>query len=302
MLVNLSIRKMAKRNVGLLYIAPWLIGFLVFQLYPFGASFVYSFTNYSITNVPKFVGFDNYVAMFTTDNNFYKSLVTTLAYVFLSVPMKLVFALLVAIILNVNLKLVNMYRTLFYLPSILGGSVAVSILWRFLFMKEGMVNRFLQMLYIPPVDWLGSPNVALFTLSLLSVWQFGSSMVLFLAGLKQVPGELYEAGRVDGASRFRMFFTITLPLITPIIFFNIIMQLVNAFQDFTGAFVITNGGPMNSTYLFALKLYDEGFKFYKMGYASALSWILFILILVITAATFKSSKYWTYYEDGGDAK
>lgn len=300
--MNVSLSKIAKRNVGLLYIAPWLIGFLVLQLYPFGASLMYSFTNYSITNVPKFVGLDNYIAMFTKDNNFYKSLSTTIAYVFISVPMKLIFALMVALLLNVKLKMVNLYRTLFYLPSILGGSVAVSILWRFLFMKEGMVNRLLDTVHLPAINWLGSPKIALFTLSLLSVWQFGSSMVLFLAGLKQVPSELYEAGRVDGASKFRMFFTITLPLITPIVFFNIIMQLVNAFQDFTGAFVVTNGGPMNSTYLFALKLYDEGFKFYKMGYASALSWVLFVLILVVTAIIFKTSKYWTYYEDGGGAK
>ncbi|MGG1513858.1 sugar ABC transporter permease [Paenibacillus oryzisoli] len=300
--MNVSLSKIAKRNVGLLYIAPWLIGFLVLQLYPFGASLMYSFTNYSITNVPKFIGLDNYTAMLTKDNNFYKSLSTTIAYVFISVPMKLIFALLVALLLNVKLKLVNLYRTLFYLPSILGGSVAVSILWRFLFMKEGMVNRLLDTVHLPAINWLGSPKIALFTLSLLSVWQFGSSMVLFLAGLKQVPTELYEAGRVDGASKFRMFFTITLPLITPIVFFNIIMQLVNAFQDFTGAFVVTNGGPMNSTYLFALKLYDEGFKFYKMGYASALSWVLFVLILVVTAIIFKTSKYWTYYEDGGGAK
>ncbi|NOU65772.1 ABC transporter permease subunit [Paenibacillus sp. LMG 31461] len=300
--MNVSLSKIAKRNVGLLYIMPWLVGFLVFQLYPFGASLMYSFTNYSITNIPKFVGLDNYVTMFTQDNNFYKSLSTTLAYVFISVPMKLIFALMVALLLNVKMKMVNLYRTLFYLPSILGGSVAVSILWRFLFMKEGMVNRFLDLLHLPAINWLGSPHVALFTLSLLSVWQFGSSMVLFLAGLKQVPAELYEAGRVDGASKFRMFFTITLPLITPIVFFNIIMQLVNAFQDFTGAFVVTNGGPMNSTYLFALKLYDEGFKFYKMGYASALSWVLFLLILVVTVIIFKTSKYWTYYEDGGGSK
>ncbi len=300
--MNFSIKNRLKQQVGLLYIAPWLIGFLVFQLYPFGASFYYSFTKYNITGAPAWIGFDNYVDMFTKDSNFYKSLGTTLSYVLISVPMKLVFALLVAVMLNVRLKFVGVYRTLFYLPSILGGSVAVSILWRFLFMKEGMVNRLLESVGVPPADWLGSPDMALFTLSLLPVWEFGSSMVIFLAGLKQVPAELYEAGRVDGASRIRMFFRITLPLITPVIFFNVVMQMVNAFQDFTGAFVITNGGPMNSTYLFALKLYDEGFKFYKMGYASALSWILFLFILAVTALIFKSSQYWTYYEDGGNGK
>jgi len=202
--------------------------------------------------------------------------------------------------LNIKLKFVNVFRTVYYLPSILGGSVAVAVLWKFLFMKEGVVNKVLSVLHIPSVDWLGSPSVALFTIGLLTVWQFGSSMVLFLAGLKQIPAELYEAGTVDGASKIRMFFTITIPLLTPIIFFNLIMQMVNAFQDFTGPFVITGGGPLNSTYLYAMKLYDEGFKFYKMGYASALSWILFLLILAFTALTFKSSQSWTHYEDGGD--
>ncbi len=289
-----------KRYIGLLYISPWIIGFLVFQLYPFVSSFVYSFTDYSITNTPSFLGFKNYISMFKNDDLFYQSLGITIKYVFMSVPMKLAFALLVAMILNIKLKFVNIFRTVYYLPSILGGSVAVAVLWKFLFMKEGVVNKVLSVLHIPSVDWLGSPNVALFTIGLLTVWQFGSSMVLFLAGLKQIPAELYEAGTVDGASKIRMFFTITIPLLTPIIFFNLIMQLVNAFQDFTGPFVITGGGPLNSTYLYAMKLYDEGFKFYKMGYASALSWVLFLLILAFTALTFKSSQSWTHYEDGGD--
>ena len=289
-----------KRYIGLLYISPWIIGFLVFQLYPFVSSFVYSFTDYSITNTPSFLGFKNYISMFKNDDLFYQSLGITIKYVFMSVPMKLAFALLVAMLLNIKLKFVNVFRTVYYLPSILGGSVAVAVLWKFLFMKEGVVNKVLSVLHIPSVDWLGSPSVALFTIGLLTVWQFGSSMVLFLAGLKQIPTELYEAGTVDGASKIRMFFTITIPLLTPIIFFNLIMQMVNAFQDFTGPFVITGGGPLNSTYLYAMKLYDEGFKFYKMGYASALSWILFLLILAFTALTFKSSQSWTHYEDGGD--
>ncbi|EMS70723.1 carbohydrate ABC transporter permease [Ruminiclostridium cellobioparum] len=289
-----------KRYIGLLYISPWIIGFLVFQLYPFVSSFVYSFTDYSITNTPSFLGFKNYISMFKNDDLFYQSLGITIKYVFMSVPMKLAFALLVAMLLNIKLKFVNVFRTVYYLPSILGGSVAVAVLWKFLFMKEGVVNKVLSVLHIPSVDWLGNPSVALFTIGLLTVWQFGSSMVLFLAGLKQIPAELYEAGTVDGASKIRMFFTITIPLLTPIIFFNLIMQMVNAFQDFTGPFVITGGGPLNSTYLYAMKLYDEGFKFYKMGYASALSWILFLLILAFTALTFKSSQSWTHYEDGGD--
>lgn len=289
-----------KQYTGLLYISPWILGFLVFQLYPFASSFVYSFTDYNITASPVFVGFKNYIEAFTNDGQFLSSLKVTLGYVFMAVPMKLAFALIVAMILNISIKYVNFFRTVYYLPSILGGSVAVAVLWKFLFANDGLVNQILGFAKIPAIEWLTSPNIALFTISLLTVWQFGSSMVLFLAGLKQIPQELYEAGKMDGASKLRMFFTITVPLLTPIIFFNLIMQMVNAFQDFTGAFVITNGGPMKSTYLFAMKLYDEGFLFFKMGYASALSWVLFIIILIFTALTFKSSSSWTHYEDGGD--
>lgn len=289
-----------KQYVGLLFISPWLIGFLVFQLYPFISSFIYSFTDYKMTSAPNFVGLDNYIHAFSVDADFVNSLLITLGYVFMSVPMKLVFALIVAMILNIKLKFVSFFRTVYYLPSILGGSVAVAVLWRFLFADDGFVNLIFSYIHIPAVGWLSNPSFSLFTLSLLTVWQFGSSMVLFLAGLKQIPQELYEAGRVDGASKARMFFTVTIPLLTPIIFFNLIMQLVNAFQDFTGAFVITNGGPMKSTYLFAMKLYDEGFLYFKMGYASALSWVLFAIILVFTAINFKFSDQWTHYEDGGD--
>ncbi len=276
------------------------MGFLIFQLYPLGASLYYSFTEYNITGTPTFVGFKNYITMFSSDLLFYTSLGNTLKYVFLSLPMKIITALIVAVILNQKLKGINFYRTIYYIPSIFGGSVAISILWRFLFMDGGLVNRMLNGLGMTSVPWLSSPNYSLFTLSLLSVWQFGSSMVLFLAALKQVPEDLYEAALIDGAGAVRMFFKITLPMITSVLFFNILMQLVNAFQDFTGAFVITNGGPLNSTYLYALKLYDEAFKYFKMGYASALSWVLFVIILIFTAIFFRFSEAATYYEDGGD--
>ncbi|HBD00602.1 MAG TPA: sugar ABC transporter permease [Lachnoclostridium sp.] len=293
--------KYTKRgNMGYLYIFPWILGFLIFQLYPLGASLYYSFTEYNITGTPTFVGFKNYITMFSSDLLFYTSLGNTLKYVFLSLPMKIITALIVAVILNQKLKGINFYRTVYYIPSIFGGSVAISILWRFLFMDGGLVNRMLNGLGMTSVPWLSSPNYSLFTLSLLSVWQFGSSMVLFLAALKQVPEDLYEAALIDGAGAVRMFFKITLPMITSVLFFNILMQLVNAFQDFTGAFVITNGGPLNSTYLYALKLYDEAFKYFKMGYASALSWVLFVIILIFTAIFFRFSEAATYYEDGGD--
>jgi oligogalacturonide transport system permease protein len=287
------------KYIGLLYISPWLIGFLLFELYPFITSFVYSFTDLSLMKSPKFIGLENYKKMFTEDPLFFQSLKVTFIYVILAVPLKIIFSLLVALVLNQKLKGINTYRTLFYLPSIMGGSVAVSILWRYLFAKEGFINLLLKGIHLKPIDWLGSPDVALFTISLLTVWQFGSSMVLFLAGLKQVPHELYEAARVDGASRIRMFFSITLPLLTPIVFFNLIMQMVGAFQDFTPAMVVTNGGPMNSTYLYGLLVYQNAFQFFKMGYASAQSWILFIIIFTFTFVVFKTSSKWVYYEDGG---
>lgn len=289
-----------KKYVGLLYIMPWIIGFLVFTMYPLLSSIYYSFTDFSITNSTHWVGLKNYIDIFTTDRLAIPSLVTTFKYVFLVVPAKLIFALLVALLLNMNIKGIKVYRTIYYLPSILGGSVAISVLWRFLFRRDGIVNMILSIFHINAIDWLGSPKHALGTVALLGVWQFGSSMVLFLAGLKQVPKELYEAAKVDGAGKIRIFFTITLPMISSIIFFNLVMQLINAFQDFTAPFVITNGGPLNSTYVFAIHLYNSAFKYFKTGYASALSWILFVIIMLFTAIIFKSSSYWTYYEDGGE--
>ncbi|HZG83683.1 sugar ABC transporter permease [Paenibacillus sp.] len=297
-------RKRSDRKgwIGLAYISPWIVGFLVLTLYPFLASLYYSFTDYSMVQEARFVGLKNYIDIFTNDPLFYKSLKVTFLYVVMAVPLKLAFALLVAMVLNVNMRGINFFRTVYYLPSILGGSIAVSVLWRFLFMREGLVNAALAKVGIPPLNWLGDPELALFTITLLPVWEFGSSMVLFLAGLKQVPKELYEAARVDGASRVRIFFNVTFPLLTPIVLFNLIMQTINAFQQFTAAFVITDGGPMKSTYLYGLMLYDNAFQFFKMGYASALSWILFLIILAFTMLLFKTSDRWTHYEDGGDGK
>lgn len=292
-----------RNNIGYLYIAPWLIGFLIFQLYPFVVSLIYSFTDYSLGSSFNFVGLQNYVKMFTRDADFQNSLAVTFRYVFLSVPMKIVAALGIALLLNMRLRGMNFYRTIYYLPSILGGSVAISILWRRLFVKDGVINAILQYFSLPSIAWLTDPNIAIFTISLLSVWQFGSSMVFFLAGLKQIPQELYESAQVDGAGKIRTFFSITLPLLTPIIFFNLVMQMINAFQEFTVAFIVTKGGqPLKSTYLYGLLLYQYGFSYFRMGYASALSWILFIIILIFTAFIFKSSSYWTFYTDGVDKR
>lgn len=282
---------------GLLYISPWIIGFIGLTLIPFISTIIFSFTQYSVLSAPKFIGFQNFISMFTTDDLFPQALKVTGIYVIISVPLKLAFALFVAVILNQKLKGIGAYRTIYYLPSIFGGSVALSILWRMLFMDNGLINKLLAVFSIQGPAWLGDARYALPTISLLSVWQFGSSMVLFLAGLKQVPEFLYEAARIDGASRFRVFRTITFPLITPIVFFNLIMQTINAFQNFTAAFVVTSGGPLHATYLYALLLYDNAFRYFRMGYASALAWFLFVVLLAVTSLVFRSSPYWLHYQE-----
>lgn len=288
------------QNWGYVFIAPWLVGFLLLQLYPLLSSMFYSFTDFDLLNPPQWAGLRNFVYAFTKDRYFFQSVQVTVTRVLFAVPAKLIFALLVAMLLNCRVRGIGLYRTVFYLPSIFGGSVAIAILWRFLFMREGLVDQFLANFGIAPRDWLGSPDTALFTVSLVTVWEFGSSMVLFLAGLKQVPEELHEAARIDGAGAVQRFFRITFPLLTPVVFFNLIMQVINAFQEFTTPFVITGGGPARSTYLYAMMIYENGFKFLKMGYASALSWLMFLVIILLTALVFKSSPYWVHYSDGGE--
>lgn len=284
---------------GLLFILPWLLGFCVLQAYPLVMSLYYSFTDFSILKEGTFIGLENYIELFTEDRYFRKSFALTFKYALMSVPMKLIMALIVAMILNMKLKGINLFRTVYYLPSIMGGSVAISILWRFMFMQDGMLNKALEVLHLPAVNWLGDPDMALVTISLLVVWQFGSSMVLFLAGLKNVPTELYEAAEVDGANKWTQFWKITFPMLTPVVFFNLIMQIIHALQEFTSAFIITNGGPNHGTYLMGVKIYEDAFQNLKMGYASASSWVMFVTILVITLLVFRSSNAWVFYNDGG---
>jgi len=286
-----------RNNAGYLYLIPWIVGFSVFQFYPLIMSFIYSFTNYSIGKNTVFIGFQNYIDAFVKDRDMLNSLKITFLYVFMSVPMKLSFALFIAMLLNMKIAGMRYFRTVYYLPSILGGSVAVAILWRHIFSYDGIINSLLGAIHLPPVGWLTNPNIALFTISLLSVWQFGSSMVIFLAALKQVPQDLYEAASIDGIGKAGKFFTITIPMISPMILFNLIMQMINAFQEFTAPAVITNGGPLNSTYLYGLLLYTNGFSFFKMGYASAMSWIMFIIIIGFTSLIIRSSSWWTFYSD-----
>ena len=284
-------------NQAYLYLLPWIIGMLLLQVYPFVTSFYYSLTDYNALAEPHFTGFSNYVRLFTKDKEFFKSLAATITYSVYTVPFKIIMSLFIAILLNNSRKGIGALRTIYYLPSLFGGSMAVSILWKIMFMDDGMINAILHKFGFETVSFLGNPATALPTLSALEVWQFGSSMVMFLAALKQVPSSLYEAAKIDGAGRVKSFFKITIPQISPIIFFCIIMQTINALQNFTSAFVVTQGGPVKSTYMLGLKLYNDGFLFYKMGYASATSWIIFGLVLVFTVTLFATSKYWVFYGD-----
>lgn len=293
-----STAKLKKRNtMAYVYLAPWLIGLLVFQLYPFIVSFYYSLCNYNPLNEPIFAGLSNYIRLFTRDAEFWQSLRATVRYTLYTVPSKIIMSLGIAMLLSKSRKGVGALRTMYYLPSLFGGSIAVTILWKIMFMDQGMVNSWLKLFGIGATSFLGNPQTALPTLSLLEVWQFGSSMVMFLAALKQVPSSLYEAARIDGAGALRRFANITLPNISPIIFFCIIMQTLNAMQNFTSAFVITQGGPVKSTYMLGLKLYNDGFLYWKMGYASATSWVIFVLVGVFTLVLFASSRYWVFYSD-----
>jgi oligogalacturonide transport system permease protein len=283
------------RFMGLIYLSPYIIGLLVFTALPFVVSFYLSFTDYNLMSAPVFTGLANYIKLFTADRTFRKSLSVTLFYVLLTVPLKLIFALFIAVILNYRLKFINFFRTAFYVPSILGGSIAIAVMWRYIFADTGIVNMALTSLGFEAVNWFGDPTNALFTITLLRLWQFGSAMVIFLAALQSVDKSLYEAAAIDGANRWRAFVHITLPLITPVIFFNLIMQMVQAFQEFNGPYIITQGGPLKSTYLLPLYIYDEAFKRFDMGYASAIAWVLFAIIMVLTVIAFWSSRHWVYY-------
>ena len=281
---------------GYLFIAPWLIGFLGLTAYPMFLSLYYSFTNYTLLEPMKWVGVDNYTRIFTDDTRFTTSVRVTFQNVLASVPLKLVAALLVAVVLNKAIRGLSVYRTAIYFPSLIGGSIAVSILWRNIFGVDGIFNEILGAFGIQGRGWITSPGTALWTLILLTVWQFGSAMVIFLAGLKQIPNDLYEASSVDGANKLTQFFKITLPMLSPIIYFNLIMGVINSFQMFTSAFVITNGGPMNSTYVYALYLYERAFSRYQLGYASALAWVMLAMIVVVAVIIAGTSRYWVFYE------
>jgi multiple sugar transport system permease protein len=291
-------RAIRRNLVGYTFLLPWLLGFLVFSVGPIVASLYLSFTKYDLLTAPVWNGLRNYVVMLTMDPRFLKALKVTAVYVAFSVPLQLALALAVAMVLNRGIRGLSLYRAFYYLPSLLGGSVAIAILWRQVFGLNGIVNQGLALVGLQGTSWIGTPDTAVYTLVLLRIWQFGSPMIIFLAGLKQIPRELYEAAEIDGVSRLGGFAKITLPLLSPIIFFNLIMQFISAFQAFTQAFIISGGtgGPVDSTLFYTLYLYQQGFASFRMGYASAMAWVLLGIIGLLTAFAFRSSKLWVYYE------
>ena len=285
--------------VGYMFISPFLIGLFIFTIFPVLMSLYLSFTRYDLLSAPEWAGFGNYTRMLTEDAKFWQAMKVTFYYVISAVPFRLVVALLIALLLARVTKASGLYRTFLYLPSIIGGSVAVAVMWKQLFGNQGAVNGILGLLGLKSLSWLG-PDLAIWTLILLYGWQFGSSMLIFLAGLKNIPVTYYEAANVDGAGAMYRFVKITLPLLSPVILFNVVMQIINGFMAFTPSFIITKGGPMNSTLLYVLYMFQRAFSFFEMGYASAMAWILLAIIAFFTAIVFLSSRYWVHYESGGD--
>jgi multiple sugar transport system permease protein len=283
---------------GYLFLTPWLIGFLGLTLGPALVSLYLSFTDFDLLRSPNWVGAANYVRIATADPKFTAAMHVTFVYVALAVPLKLAFALMVAVILNKGISGLPLYRAMFYLPSLIGASVAIAVLWRQLFEGDGLFNQFLALFGVRGPSWVSNPDYSLYTLVALSIWQFGSPMIIFLAGLRQIPRDVYEAAEIDGAGRWQQFWKITLPLLTPVVFFNFVVQTIDAFKAFTPAFIISGGtgGPIDSTLFYTLYLYQEAFAYFRMGYASALAWILVVIIAAFTAFAFLSSRYWVHYD------
>lgn len=288
---------------GYVFLSPWLLGLMAVTAVPMLLSLYISFTNYDILSPlseVEWVGLDNYERMFTNDPSYWRSVTVTISFALIAIPLKLAAALGVALLLNRAWRGVGLFRGLFYLPSLIGGSVALAIVWVNMFNREGAFNGLLGLFGIEGKPWVNDPSWALETLMVLAIWQFGAPMVIFLAGLKQVPTELYEAASVDGAGRFRQFRSITLPMLSPVIFFNLVLETINGFQGFTAAFVLSNGtgGPVDSTLMYTLNLYIKGFTEYEMGYASAMAWVFLVAIGIITAVFFTTGRFWVHYSDG----
>jgi multiple sugar transport system permease protein len=289
-----------KENIAAyLFLLPWFLGTLIITAGPIIGSFYLSFTNYNLLGAPQWLGLKNYFDMFQ-DPQWWDAVRVTILYVLVSVPLKLAFALFVAILLKQGLRALGIFRAIYYVPSLLGSSVAIALLWRQIFDEDGIVNQGLALIGIhTSISWVSTPQYALYTLVILAVWQFGTPMLIFLAGLKQIPLEYYEAASSDGAGAIRKFFAITLPMITPLLFFNLILQMVGSFQAFTPSYIVSGGtgGPVDSTLFYTLYIYQQGFTDLNMGYASAMSWVLLVAIAICTSITFLTSRYWVFYQD-----
>lgn len=290
-----------RNNVaGYVFILPFIIGLLVFAAIPFFTSLYLAFTEYNVLGAPKWVGLANFKEMFFEDDLFWTSFWVTFKFAFIQVPIKLTVSLLVAMVLARSTRLTGLYRSAFYIPSLMGGSVAIALLWKQLFSPRGVVNQFLGFFGLPDdTAWLGNPDTALGTLIALGVWQFGSSMLIFLAAIKNIPPSYHEAAIVDGAGPVKRFFSITLPMLTPIIFFNLINQVIGAFQAFNSSYLITGGKPLNTTLYYGVHLYNKAFDQFKMGYGCAMAWFMLLIIALFTALIFRSSSAWVYYESEG---
>ncbi len=286
-------------KIGLLFISPWIIGFILFTAGPMLFSFVMSFLNWDYMQNPTFIGFDNYIKLFANDPNFFPSILRTLLYTACVVPIQVILGIFIANLFNQKLKGKKVFRAFVYLPCVLSGAV-YGLIWNNMLNKEfGVFNFFIQSLGGEKVGWLTDPNIAMWSLILTSVWAVGMPMIMFLGAMQNVSDHYYEAANIDGASKTKQFFKITLPMITPTILFVIILQLISSFTVMAQVLALTGGGPANSTYLYSLLVYENAFKYVKMGYASALSWIMFVVIMAITILIFRTSKKWVYYEEEG---
>lgn len=296
-----SARQRRETAAGYSFLAPWLLGFFLLTAGPMVASLYLAFTSYDLFSSPQWVGFDNFTALFN-DDRWLNSVKVTLVYVLVGTPIKIVAALAVAMLLNRKSRAQGAYRSIFYAPSLIGASVSVAIVWKAMFMDEGIVDSIQSLFGVGIGGWVGNPDMTMPMLILLAVWQFGAPMVIFLAGLKQVPQDLYEAAEVDGSGPVRKFFSITLPMLSPVIFFNLLLETVNAFQVFASAFIISGGtgGPAGSTMFYTLYLYIRGFQDFQMGYASAMAWVLVVAVGILTAIYFRTSRYWVHYS--GDTR
>ena len=297
--IPITKKSKSKKKIDLtpyFFISPWIIGFLLFTLGPLIFSLIISFFNWPIIGNAEFVGFKNYTTMFTKDPQFWTSFGITIKFAFLFVPLNIISALILAILLNQNVKGSGVFKTIFYLPSVISG-VALAMIWSWVFSGEyGILNYFLSLFHIEGPNWLLDSKWAIVSMVLASLWGQGTMMLIFLTGLKNIPAELYEAAEVDGANAFHKFFKITLPMLSPTILFNIITSIINAFQQLTLALLLTGGGPAGATYFFAMYVYDNAFKYFKMGYSAANAWFMFIIILLLTLIVFKTSSKWVYYE------